>query len=114
MPAACRNLCSLIRWTRGGGLGKRGGFGYVGFLDLVWECCGEIHSGVMKSPQFRLILAKGGVRIATSRGKSWIIGHFFLNLGLSGFSGENNSNMSRKNYPNRPFWMAKLLFYGLE
>jgi hypothetical protein len=22
--------------------------------------------------------------------------------------------LSRKNYPNRPFWLAKLLFYGLE
>jgi len=53
-------------------------------------------------------------RIAAGRNNSRITAHFFRNLGFSGFLGENGLFLSRKNYPNRPLWLAKLRFYGLE
>jgi hypothetical protein len=53
------------------------------------------------------------IGITAGRGKSRIIDRFFCDLGLSGFSGENGLIVNLKNYPNRPFWMANLRFYGL-
>lgn len=44
--------------------------------------------------------------------KSRITDHFFGNNLLAGFSDENGLIMSQKNDLNRPFWLAKLLFYG--
>jgi hypothetical protein len=54
------------------------------------------------------------IGITAGRGKSRIIDRFFCDLELSGFSDENGLITSLKNVPNRPFWMAKLLYYGLE
>jgi hypothetical protein len=53
------------------------------------------------------------IRIVAGRRKSRITGHFFSNLGLSGFFGENGFITSLKNVPNRPFWMANRLSDGL-
>jgi hypothetical protein len=69
---------------------------------------------VKNLPNSGVFWQKGEIRIGGGRVKSRIIAHFFHNLVFPGFSGENGLCLSRKNYPNRPFWLAKLLFYGLE
>jgi hypothetical protein len=52
------------------------------------------------------------IRIVADRRKSRITGHFFSNLGLSWFSGENGLIASLKNNPNKPFWRANRLSDG--
>jgi len=46
------------------------------------------------------------------RSKSRITGHFFCDLGFLGFFGGNGLILSRENYPDRPFWLAKVGFDG--
>jgi hypothetical protein len=60
------------------------------------------------------ICQKERIRILTGRDKSRIIDPFFWDLRFSGFSGEIDLITCLKNDPNRPFWMAKLLYYGLD
>ena len=83
-------------------------------VDLVWDRYGRYIRLVKNLPNSGSFWQKGRVRIAAGRIKSRITAHFFHNLGFSGFLGENGLFASRKNYPDRPFWLAILLFYGLE
>ena len=63
-------------------------------------------------PNSGLFWQKGRVGIGAGREKSRFTAHFFRNLGFSGFFGENGFISGLKNYPDRPFWLAKLLFMG--
>ena len=73
-----------------------------------------MHSRVIESPQFGLILEKDWIMIWAGRTKSRIIDHFFCDLEFLEFLREIGFSMSLKNVPNRPFWMANLHFYLLE
>jgi hypothetical protein len=55
---------------------------------------------VIKYPQFGLILAKGEDQEQSRSLEIRITGHFFCDLELSGFSGENGLITSLKNNPN--------------
>jgi hypothetical protein len=73
-----------------------------------------MHSRVIESPQFGLILAKG---LDQDLGRSQKIANYrslFCDLEFLEFLGEIGFITSLKNVPNRPFWMANLHFYGLE
>jgi hypothetical protein len=59
-----------------------------------------------------LFWQKEGIWIKAGCMKSRITDYFFWNNLLSRFSDENGLIKSQKNDLNRPFWLAKLLFYG--
>ena len=104
----CSHCARVMPWKRR----YRGGIWRSQGLFMIDE--GRHIRLVIKSPHFGLILVKGA---EWDPGSSREIANYkslFCDPVLSGFFGENGLNTSLKNYPDRPFWLAKLHFNDLE
>jgi hypothetical protein len=73
-----------------------------------------MHSRVIESPQFGLILAKGRYQDLGRSHKIANYGSLGGDLEFLEFLGEIGFSKSLKKVLNRLFWMANLHFYGLE